>query len=290
MLALMMRILTLLAFATLAHAAEPDAPRYALEPVAGKVHRFTAGHYHSAILATREGILVTDPVDPEAAEWLKAELARRFDAPIRYLVYSHNHFDHTLGGRVFDDPSITCVAHEFVREDLVATRTDTRLPDLSFRDGVTLHLGDHRVRLRHHGPNNGRGSVSMKFEPDDVMFVVDWIVLGRMPYKDLKGYDIQGMIHSTREVLDEDFATFVGGHGKAGTKEDVARYLRYLETLQARVVEGRRAGRTVEQLQREIRLDEFRDLDRYEEWLPLNIAGVARILDDQSYLDMQLEE
>jgi glyoxylase-like metal-dependent hydrolase (beta-lactamase superfamily II) len=170
----------------------------------------------------------------------------------------------------------------------VRTRTRTRIPDLTFREELTVHLGDSTVHLRYHGPNNGRGSVSMKFMPADVMFVVDWIVLGRMPYKDLKGYDIQGMIDSTREVLDTDFTTFVGGHGRTGNREDVARYLRYLETLYARVVEGRRSGMSLKELQGSIRLEEFSDLDRYEEWLPLNIAGVSRMLDDRSYLDMQL--
>lgn len=260
---------------------------YRIENVAENVYRFTAGHYHSIFVVTREGILITDPINPDAAKWLKSELAERFESPVRYLVYSHNHFDHTLGGHEFSDPKITCIAHRLAREDLRRTKTDTRLPNVTFEDELTIHLADTRIRLRYHGTNNGRGSVSMKIDPADVMFVVDWIVLGRMPYKDLKGYDIHGMINSTGEILDTDFTTFVGGHANIGKKADVARYLAYLEALYESVVDGRRRGLSLEELKSEIRLDEFRDLVNYEEWLPLNVEGVYRTLDDQSYLDLQ---
>ena len=62
-------------------------------------------------------------------------------------------------------------------------------------------LGDSSVELKYHGTNNGRGNVSMRFMPANVMYVVDWIVIGRMPYKDLIGYDINGMIHSPKLIL-----------------------------------------------------------------------------------------
>ncbi|MBB5352841.1 glyoxylase-like metal-dependent hydrolase (beta-lactamase superfamily II) [Haloferula luteola] len=277
---------TILSLSPTAFAGEAE---FRLEPIQGNVFRFTAGHYHSIVMPTPEGCFVADPISPEAARWLKNEIQQRFDTPVRYLVYSHNHFDHTLGGEIFDEPSITCISQELAREDLVRTRTETRIPDLTFKDQLTLHLGDSQVHLRYHGSNNGRGSISMKFMPADVLFVVDWIVLGRLPYMDLKGYDIHGMIDSTREVLDIPFTTFVGGHGRTGDRQDVARYLGYLEALYGRVVEARRAGQTLAEMQKSIRLVEYKELDRYQEWLPLNIEGVSRTLDDRSYLDMQME-
>lgn len=94
----------------------------------------------------------------------------------------------------------------------------------------------------------------------------------------------QQQIH---EILDTDFATFVGGHANIGKKSDVARYLAYLEALYESVIDGRRRGLSLEELKSEIRLDEFQDLVNYDEWLPLNIEGVYRTLNDQSYLDLQ---
>jgi glyoxylase-like metal-dependent hydrolase (beta-lactamase superfamily II) len=263
-----------------------ESREYRIERMKDNVYRFTAGHYRTVFMATEAGLFVTDPIDDEAAAWLRAELARRFDVPIRYLAYSHNHVDHVLGGDVLADEQTTVIAHEDAAADLEWTRVPTRLPDLTFRDELTVELGDSRVELRYHGPNNGRGSVSMRFLPANVLFVVDWIVVGRMPYQDLPGYDIHGMIRSTREVLaGEPFDLFVGGHADAGTREDVARALGYLEALYSAVLEGMLAGKSLETLQAEIRLPEYADLRMYEEWLPLNVAGVHRTLIDMSYLD-----
>jgi glyoxylase-like metal-dependent hydrolase (beta-lactamase superfamily II) len=257
---------------------------YSIEPIRGNIYRFTSGNYRSVFMVTKAGIIVTDPISTAAATKLKQELAARFKVPIRYVIYSHNHADHAYGGEVFDGPGVSFVSHQLAREDLVRTKAQTRIPDVTFKDELTLTLGDSAVKLRYHGTNNGRGSISMLFEPASVLYVVDWITIGRLPWKDLQGYDIQGMIDSTRDVLQMNFAVFVGGHGEAGNKQDVQRYLNYLEALYGAVLNGIRAGKSLPTLQKEIQLDAFKDIKMYREWLPLNIAGVYKTLVDQSYL------
>jgi hypothetical protein len=84
-------------------------------------------------------------------------------------------------------------------------------------------------------------------------------------------------------LAEEPFDLFIGGHARTGTREDVARYLRYLEALYGAVRDGMLEGKSLEALQAGIRLPEFRDLAMYEEWLPLNVAGVYRTLQDMSY-------
>ena len=285
----MPRLAPLLALALLLPVASAqDAPDYQIERMKDNVYRFTAGTYRSVFMATDEGLFLTDPISPEAAAWLRDELAERFDAPVRVLAYSHNHVDHTLGGDVLAGEGVTVIAHEYAAEDLRWTRVPTALPTVTFRDELAVTLGDSRVEMRYHGPNNGRGSVSFRFEPAGVLYVVDWIVVGRMPYRDLLGYDIHGMIRSTREVLDgPDFDLFVGGHAEAGTRADVERYLSYLEALYAAVRDGMLAGKTLETLQAEIRLPEYADLRMYDEWLPLNVAGVYETLVETSYFNFR---
>lgn len=262
---------------------------FKIESVRGDVYRFVAGNYVSVFIVTNDGIVVADPISKEAAIWLKAELAKRFKQPIRHVIYSHNHPDHIYGGEVFDGEGVQFISHELAREDIVRSKAQTRIPNLVFKDEMTLNVGASQVRLRYHGVNNGRGSISMLFEPAGVLHVVDWIVIGRMPYQNLQGYDIEGMIHSTREVLEMNFNVFVGGHANMGTKKDIQRYLNYLEALYAAVLDGIRAGKSLETLQKEIRLDEYRDYAMYEEWLPLNVKGVYETLLNQSYLLMRPE-
>lgn len=265
------------------------AQEFKLELVKDGIYRFTAGAYHSAVWVAEDGIVVIDPLSKPAATWLQTELQRRFTQPLRYVVYSHNHYDHSYGGEALDGPGVTFVSHEMARADLVMSKAKTRTPELTFRDELTLYLGEQNLRLRYHGPNNGRGSVSCFFPSQRLLFVVDWIVVGRMPYQDLQGYDIAGMLASTREVLGWEWDTFLGGHAEIGGKGSVRRYLAYLETLHGAVRDGMLAGKSLATLQAEIRLDEYSDLAQYKEWLPLNIAGVYRTLADQSYLLMRPE-
>jgi glyoxylase-like metal-dependent hydrolase (beta-lactamase superfamily II) len=163
------------------------ADDYTISQVRDGLYRFTAGNNHSMFWVTDDGIVVIDTIDIKAASWLKSELESRFELPVRYVVYSHNHFDHIYGAEKFDDPGTIFVAHELARADIVRSKARTRVPDVAFKDELAIHLSGQTLRLRYHGTNNGRGSISMLFEDHRVLFVVDWIVVGRMPWKDLEG-------------------------------------------------------------------------------------------------------
>lgn len=275
--------------ATLTKQTHAQSTEQEIRHVRDGLFRVTSGNYHSMFWATETGIVVIDPLSHESATWLKSELKERFDLPIRYVIYSHNHFDHVYGGEVFDDPGTIFVSHQLAREDLVRSRAETRIPELTFSEQLALHLDGQVLRLRYHGTNNGRGSVSMLFEQQKVLFVVDWIVIGRMPWKDFQGYDIEGMIESTRDVLNLEWDLCVGGHAEIGDRAAVQHYLSYLESLYAAVRDGMISGKSLEQLQSEIRLDDYRDLKNYQQWLPLNVGGVYRVLADQSYLPQRPE-
>ena len=198
------------------------------------------------------------------------------------MIYSHNHSDHVYGAEVFKDSQPVFIASQPAKQDLVITRANTVIPDITFEETMRVTLGDNEVELRYHGPNDGRGSISMLFKPERVLFVVDWIVIGRMPWQRLWSYDIQGMINSTREVLNLDFDIFIGGHADVGTKTDVADYLSYLEDLYAAVIDGIHSGKTLAQLKNEIKLSQYSQLKNYDEWLPMNIEGVYERLMEES--------
>jgi glyoxylase-like metal-dependent hydrolase (beta-lactamase superfamily II) len=255
---------------------------FKIEQVTKSIYRFVTDRYRSVFLVTEKGILITDPLNTEAATWLKKELKDRFDLPVKYVIYSHNHGDHIYGAEVFKDSQAIFVSSQLAKQDIVVTHTSTVLPDIAFKETMTIFLGDQEVELRYHGPNDGRGSISMLFKPDKVLFVVDWIVVGRMPWRKLWSYDIQGMINSTREVLNLDFDIFVGGHADIGTKTDVNNYLAFIETLYTSVIDGIHSGKTLAQLKDEIKLPQYSHLRNYKEWLPMNIEGVYERLMEES--------
>jgi len=105
-------------------AAQPRAPARAIVHVAGDLYRTQNGNWYGIMLVTPDGIILGDPLNSNFATWLKAELDRRFDVPVRYVVYSHSHFDHAEGGRVFADTA-TFVAHENMLRNM-----DGRFPQM----------------------------------------------------------------------------------------------------------------------------------------------------------------
>ena len=77
-----------------------DAPKRTITQISGDLYKFQNKFHNSVFLVTPDGVIVTDPINADAAKWLKAEIASRFGKPIRYVVYSHDHRDHIAGGEV----------------------------------------------------------------------------------------------------------------------------------------------------------------------------------------------
>jgi glyoxylase-like metal-dependent hydrolase (beta-lactamase superfamily II) len=97
----------------------PDITR-----ITGNLYRGHAFGLYNIFLVTPAGIILTDPINTPYATWLKAELAARFPVSVKYVVYSHGHYDHIEGGSVFADTA-TFVAHENLRRSM-----DGRLPQM----------------------------------------------------------------------------------------------------------------------------------------------------------------
>src|SRR5438477_6646314 len=69
----------------------------------GDVYYARMDDYVSVFMVTSEGIILAEPIGIEMGTWLKAELAKRFNVPVKYVIYSHYHWDHASGGEVWAD-------------------------------------------------------------------------------------------------------------------------------------------------------------------------------------------
>ncbi len=83
----------------------------AITQIEGDLYRFQNNQHFSIFLVTSDGVIMGDPINRGAAEWLKEEIATRFGVPVKYVVYSHHHADHASGGAVFADTA-TLIGHE----------------------------------------------------------------------------------------------------------------------------------------------------------------------------------
>jgi glyoxylase-like metal-dependent hydrolase (beta-lactamase superfamily II) len=70
--------------------------------VTGDLYRFRNNFHVSVFVVTPEGVIATDPIDAGAAAWPRDQIQDRFEQPIRYVIYSHDHADHISGCEVFE--------------------------------------------------------------------------------------------------------------------------------------------------------------------------------------------
>ena len=96
-------VLMMVAMAGAALAQPQRGPVRVISKIRGDLYKFQNDNHNTWFLVTPEGVIVGDPVNADAATWLKNEIAQRFKVPVKYVVYSHHHWDHARGATVFDD-------------------------------------------------------------------------------------------------------------------------------------------------------------------------------------------
>jgi len=93
----------------------------------GDVYYARMDDYVSVFMVTPDGIVLVEPIGTEMATWLKGELNRRFNLPVRFVIYSHSHWDHASGGAVYADTA-RFIGHENLIKNIAMPPADTPLP------------------------------------------------------------------------------------------------------------------------------------------------------------------
>jgi glyoxylase-like metal-dependent hydrolase (beta-lactamase superfamily II) len=253
--------------------ASAQAPIREITQIAGEVYRFRNNNHYSIFAVTPAGIIATDPINAEAAQWLKAELQRRFARPVKYVIYSHDHADHIAGGEVFADTA-TVVAHENAKATIIGERRPTAVPQATFSDRMSIELGGTVVELSYVGRNHSDNSIVMRFPRERVLFAVDFIPVESVAFRDFPDAYIEDWIESLKRVESMDFDILAPGHGPLGRKDHVRMYREYMEDLRGEVLKYAREGKSLEEMKQLIKLPKYAKWTAYEQWFPLNIEGM----------------
>jgi glyoxylase-like metal-dependent hydrolase (beta-lactamase superfamily II) len=245
---------------------EPDWSKIEIkaEKVAGSVYMlygvggFAGGNIGVSVGA--DGIaLVDDQFEPLVPK-IEAALKGVSDQPVRFVLNTHFHGDHTHGNKVFGLRS-TIIAHDNVRKRLEAdTNFDNKpgtkappqaLPVITFDHQVTIHLNGETVRGLHVPAGHTDGDTVVYFTKSNVVHMGDDFFNGVFPFIDLEnGGTVKGCVAAVEKVLGELPADvkIIPGHGPLATKPDLAAYLAMLKETSAIVQKGIDEGKTVEQL------------------------------------------
>lgn len=206
-------------------------------------------------------ILIDDQYAPLTERILAA--VRSVDAdPVRFVINTHWHGDHTGGNENVGRAGAVIVAHENVRRRMsvgqmlrgtrVAPAAAAALPVVTFTDDVTFHLNGDDIRVHHVEHAHTDGDALVHWTRADVLHMGDTFFNGNLPFVDLEsGGSIDGYIAAVEEglrIADAD-TVIIPGHGPVARRPDLVRFRDMLRGLRDRVAAAMREGRSLEQIQ-----------------------------------------
>ncbi len=264
-----------------APAAAQDRPTYATTKVDGtdNVYVFRYLNHQAMFVVTSAGVIATDPIGyvrREASTVYLQEIRKVTDKPIKYLIYSHHHYDHIAGGKPFKDAGAVVVAHKRAKERLAQIGDPyTVLPDEVLERRRTIVLGDTTLELSYVGLNHSDSTLVMRLPKQKILFAVDFLPVGGFPGRGMiDSYPLEWE-DSIKKVLAMDWERLIPGHpgpgGRLGTKKDVQDVLALLQDVSAEVKKAARDGKCWDTAEKEI------TLDRYKNW-PGHAQGVPMVV------------
>lgn len=274
--------LTTLALTTGAFAQQPAPPTFATTKVEGteNVYIFRYQNHQAMFIVTPAGVIVTDPISygrPQAAKAYLDEIRKITQAPIKYLVYSHHHYDHIAGGKVFKDAGATVVAHRRAKERLAALKApDVVVPDQAVDGKRTIKLGGTTLDLVFTGRNHSDSSLVMFLPKEKIIFAVDFNSLGAVPSRLAvnDSYPTEWEA-SLKKTLALNWERMIPGHpgpgGRLGTKKDMEQQIAFLTDLSGEVKKASAAGKCFDPATKEVRLPQHATLQGYEQNIEWNI-------------------
>lgn len=225
---------------------------YMLEGSGGNIGVFTGP----------EGTLVIDDQFAPLSDKIKAVIDSLSDNPIKYLINTHWHGDHTGGNANFAEMGATIVAHENVRKKLMTEQVrpfrgttpaapELAWPKLTFNDKMYVHFNGEDINLIHTHAAHTDGDALIYFPNHNVLHMGDCFFKDRFPFIDIDlGGNPKGMITVVEAALMicDDETKIIPGHGKLAVKSDLQKYYAMLKEMDRRIEEVIASGVTSDKL------------------------------------------
>src|SRR6266436_3280929 len=243
--------------------------------VAGNVYMLQGEGGNIAASVGEDGVVVVDDQYAPLAEKIQAALEGITDKPIRFIINTHYHEDHT-GSNEFFQKQAPIIAHDNVRKRLEEGGTagnlasiqfpakpqpKAALPILTFDHNVTIHLNGEDIQVMHLQAGHTDGDSVIYFPKANVVHMGDDFVTYGFPFIDVDGGgSIDGMISGVEGAIAQLPADVkvIPGHGPISNLDDVRAYVKMLKDTRAVVQDGLRKQMTLEQMKEKKVLDPWK--------------------------------
>jgi glyoxylase-like metal-dependent hydrolase (beta-lactamase superfamily II) len=266
------------ALAAPARAQQPAPPPFATTKVTDNVYIFRYGNHQSMFIVTPAGVIATDPIGERRTVKPYIDAIQAVTkVPIKYIVYSHSHYDHVAGGQPFKDLGAVFVAHRNARERIAALKPpDVVVPDQTVDGKRNIALGGTTLELNYVGRNHSDGTLVMRLPKEKIVFTVDWIPIQGIQFRGMADTYVPDIEEGLKKVIAMDWETLIPGHpgpgGKqTGNKDNAREELAYLQDLSAAVKQAVSEGKSYADAQKDIKLPKYEAWPNYNAFLPMNI-------------------
>jgi cyclase len=268
--------------------------------VSGNIYMLEGAGGNIAASIGEDGIVIVDDQFAPLAERIQAALKNLgiTDKPVRFVINTHYHGDHTGGNAPFSNSGSTVIAHDNVRKRLVAGGTagnggsihveqkpaeKAALPIITFEHDVTVHLNGEDIRALHFPAGHTDGDSIIFFPKNNVVHMGDDFVRYGFPFIDVNsGGSVQGMIAAMEKAtaqLPADVKV-IPGHGALSNLDDVREFTKMLKETSAVVQKALDAHKTLDQMKKEKILEpwqkwsgQFVNADAFMETLYNSLTG-----------------
>ena len=262
--------------------------------ITDSVYMLTGAGGNIGVCVGEDGIVIVDdqfaPLAPKIKEALKAITNK----PVKFVINTHYHGDHTGGNEIFGREG-TIIAHDNARKrlasgtkvmgDTIPPAPKGALPVVTFNDRATIHVNGEEIRIVHLPNGHTDGDAIVVFTKSNVIHMGDDFFLGTFPFIDREnGGSIKGLIKDLDALIptiDKD-AKIIPGHGPLGSKEALDGFRDILKGTVAIMSEAIQKGKTLEDVKKEKTLaawehlaSSFVTLEMYEEGLYKELTSAA---------------
>lgn len=271
--ALAISIATVFVSPASAQQTEPDWSKVEIKvtKVSGNIYMLEGQGGNIAASVGEDGIVIVDDEFAPLAEKIQAALKnlKITDKPVRFVINTHYHGDHTGGNPPFANSGSTVIAQDNVRKRLISggmagnggsvkmevkPAEKAALPIITFEHDVTVHLNGEDIRALHFPAGHTDGDAIIFFPKNNVVHMGDDFVRYGFPFIDVaSGGSVQGMADGVEKAIAQLPADVkvIPGHGQLSSLDDVRAYIQMLKDTTAAVQKAMAAKKTLDQMKQE---------------------------------------